>query len=149
MPASSPRISCNNKTSQFSWVSDHLRYILCSISAQSWLSVPPAPAWISIKAFKWSASSFNKLMYRILSDNFNVDLTSSWSSFNRDCSLFSWIKLKISWFSFIDFSNLSKSSILFSIFLISWKIFFASFFSQIFGSVLFTFKCSNFFFKEW
>jgi hypothetical protein len=25
-------------------ISDHFRYILLSISAQSWLSVPPAPA---------------------------------------------------------------------------------------------------------
>ena len=30
------------------FLSDHFKYILLNISAQSWLSVPPAPACISI-----------------------------------------------------------------------------------------------------
>ena len=47
MPASSPLVSCKSKTFA-SFFSAHLMYILASISAQSWLSVPPAPAWISI-----------------------------------------------------------------------------------------------------
>ena len=41
-------------------------YISNNILAQSWLSVPPAPGWISIKQFKWSYLPFN--------------MTSSWTA---------------------------------------------------------------------
>ena len=47
IPASSPLCSLIKVDLNF-LISDHFKYILLNMSAQSWLSVPPAPAWISI-----------------------------------------------------------------------------------------------------
>ena len=59
IPASSPLCSLIISNLHF-FFSTHFEYILLNIWAQSWLSVPPAPACISKYVSKWSFSPDKK-----------------------------------------------------------------------------------------
>src|SRR6188768_3195152 len=58
MPATSPAWESNTSASKPREAA-HLRYMRSSICAQSWASVPPAPAWMSRKALCESISPRN------------------------------------------------------------------------------------------
>ena len=56
-PASSPCQVVDDRGFRSPWISHQRRYILRSISTQSWASVPPAPALMATMAFRLSSGS--------------------------------------------------------------------------------------------
>ena len=106
---------------------DHFIYILLSISAQSWLSVPPAPACISIKQSLLSLSFDKKHL---------ISFFWTWDFNNSIFLIVSWINLELfsseakvknsfsSILSLTDFSNeFNRSSNFFFSFNIFWALF--------------------------
>ena len=118
MPASSPLCSLIISYLNF-FLSNHFRYILLNISAQSWLSVPPAPACISRKTSSPSSSPDKKHL-----------ISNCFTSINS-------LNIFFSQSSSIDWSDSSKASLLrslrlltsFSVLLKKLKIFSKKFFS--------------------
>ena len=128
MPASSPLCSLTTLYLNF-FLSDHLTYILLNMSAQSWLSVPPAPACISIYASNESASLDKK---HLISFFFSIILkflilanTSSLISllFSSSANLYSSF-ISSSWLS-DSLKELIKSSKSFFLLLFLWSFYLA------------------------
>ena len=124
MPASSPLCSLIISYLNF-FLSNHFMYILLSISAQSWLSVPPAPACISIKQSLLSLSLDKKHLISFFwaSDlNSSVFFVISW----RSLALFSSeAKIKNSFNSLHSLTEFSNDNTRSSNFFFSFKIFWA------------------------
>ena len=142
MPASSPLCSLINWILK-SLLEAHLIYILLSISAQSWLSVPPAPACISKKQSNLSfsfdkkhlISFFFTLLFKSLIFK-NTSFIICWLF----SSLASWNKSTNSLSCFIWDLNFSVKS---SKDFLSFKVFSAScLFFQKFGLSIFLLSCS-------
>ena len=87
-------------------VSIHLLYILESICVQSWLSVPPAPAFISIKQSLPSASPESKVLIRNSFDNLVVFFRRVFISASTSSSVSDLNSLYRSFKSLISNSNL-------------------------------------------
>ena len=105
--------------------SHHLKYILNNISAQSWASVPPAPALTLTIAFSISFGSFNNSFNsRFSTSFFNIEslILTSFKVFKSFSSSPSWVK---TFKSSIAFFKLCHCSTIFFIDFSLFKIFFA------------------------
>ena len=78
MPASSPLCSLISWDLNF-LLAAHFIYMRLNISAQSWLSVPPAPAWISTYAFKPSVSLDKKdgVKFNLIKDKLDLSVNNT------------------------------------------------------------------------
>jgi len=130
MPASSPLCSLIIWNLHF-FFSIHLDYIRLIILAQSWLSVPPAPACISKYVSKWSFSPDKKQETSV----FFICLNNKFIFFSQ--SFITWILFSFS----ANSKSCSKFSSSFTVELKLSRIFSKNFFSlRIFCAVILSFQ---------
>ena len=107
IPATSPSETSINSVLK-PWPSPQRKYIRNNISAQSWASVPPEPAWISIKALLGSISPENIRWNSRSSILFSRSLTSFSTEIIVSESFSPWASVNNSEASFKPFATSSR-----------------------------------------